>query len=74
MEARNALGEMVARDTDLYLEEILRRAIDLLEALLARIWHCLHRCDVVEVMAQICWRFLLCSKIVIVIVFRRFVL
>lgn len=28
----------------LNFEEVLWRAIDLFEALLARIWHCLHRC------------------------------
>jgi hypothetical protein len=30
--------------TYFYLEEVLRRAIDLFEALLARIWHGLHSC------------------------------
>lgn len=29
----------------LYLQEVLWRAIDLFEALLSRIWHCLHDCD-----------------------------
>lgn len=32
------------RVTYFYLEEVLRRAVDLLEALLARIWHGLHGC------------------------------
>jgi len=31
-----------ARVPDFYLQEVLWWAIDLLEALLARIWHCLH--------------------------------
>jgi len=30
-----------------YLQEVLWRAIDLFEALLARIWHCLHDCQLV---------------------------
>ncbi len=30
-----------------YLKEVLRRSVDLLEALLARVWHGLHDCNVV---------------------------
>ena len=33
------------REAYFYLEEVLRRAVDFLEGLLAGIWHSLHRCD-----------------------------
>jgi hypothetical protein len=34
----------MSQRTYLYLQEVLRRAIDLLEALLASFWHSLHGC------------------------------
>lgn len=33
------------------LQEVLWRAIDLFEALLARVWHCLHGCGCLEARA-----------------------
>ena len=47
-------------EAHLYLQEILRRAIDLLEALLARIWHCLHDCG--YFLADVVSQGLLCSS------------
>jgi len=41
-----AAHSMCAWILDLYLEEILRWTVDLLKALLARVWHCLHDCGV----------------------------
>jgi hypothetical protein len=38
-------GGREGKGTYFYLEEIFRRAIDLLEALLARIWDGLHGCN-----------------------------
>jgi len=39
------LEERERKGTYFYLEEVFRRAIDLLEALLARIWDGLHGCN-----------------------------
>jgi hypothetical protein len=38
-------------ETYLDLEEVLWWAIDLFEALLARVWHCLHGCGSLEARA-----------------------
>ncbi len=39
-------GKGMKRGAYFYFQEVLRRTIDLLEALLARIWHCLHVCGI----------------------------
>jgi hypothetical protein len=39
-------GMGMKRGAYFYFQEVLRRTIDLLEALLARIWHCLHVCGI----------------------------
>ncbi len=38
---RKIVGEGLGR-TDFYLEEVLGRAVDFFEGLLAGVWHCLH--------------------------------
>jgi len=42
----------IEREAYFYLKEILRRTIDLFEALLARIGHCLHGCGLKRVMRK----------------------